>query len=113
MLVPLKFRKSGRAIPAVERPVGFEQATGGDGGAGAAVLGDHFESGQDVDQSHIDNIQGVFDRFLGRRTVNRRPPRLSASRGRLRNNAFESTALKCAKSTERPRATRSELVQLE
>ena len=112
MLVPLKFRKSGRAIPAVERLSDLSRRLGVMG-AGAAVLGDHFESGQDVDQSHIDNIQGVFDRFLGRRTVNRRPPRLSASRGRLRNNAFESTALKCAKSTERPRATRSELVQLE
>jgi len=35
------------------------------GGAGAAVFGDHFEAGRDVDQSHVDNIQGVFDRFFG------------------------------------------------
>jgi hypothetical protein len=35
------------------------------GGAGAAVFGDHFEAGQDVEQKHIDNIQNVFDRFLG------------------------------------------------
>jgi hypothetical protein len=35
------------------------------GGAGAAVFGDHFEHGRDVDQSHIDNIQNVFDRFFG------------------------------------------------
>jgi hypothetical protein len=35
------------------------------GGAGAAVFGDHFEAGQDVEQSHIDNIQNVFDRFVG------------------------------------------------
>jgi hypothetical protein len=35
------------------------------GGAGAAVFGDHFEPGQDVDQSHKDNIQNVFDRFGG------------------------------------------------
>jgi hypothetical protein len=35
------------------------------GGAGAAVFGDRFEHGQDVEQSHLDNIQGVFDRFFG------------------------------------------------
>jgi hypothetical protein len=35
------------------------------GGAGAAVFGDRFEHGQDVEQSHIDNIQSVFDRFFG------------------------------------------------
>jgi hypothetical protein len=35
------------------------------GGAGAAVFGDHFEAGQDVEQKHIDNIQNVFDRFFG------------------------------------------------
>jgi hypothetical protein len=35
------------------------------GGAGAAVFGDHFEAGQDVEQSHVDNIQSVFDRFAG------------------------------------------------
>jgi hypothetical protein len=33
------------------------------GGAGAAVFGDHFESGQDVDQSHMDNVQS--NRFFG------------------------------------------------
>jgi len=35
------------------------------GGAGAAVFGDRFEHGQDVEQSHLDNIQSVFDRFFG------------------------------------------------
>jgi hypothetical protein len=35
------------------------------GGAGAAVFGDHFEAGRDVEQSHVDNIQSVFDRFFG------------------------------------------------
>ena len=35
------------------------------GGAGAAVFGDHFEAGQDVEQGHVDNIQNVFDRFFG------------------------------------------------
>jgi hypothetical protein len=35
------------------------------GGAGAAVFGDHFEVGRDVDKSHVDNLQSVFDRFIG------------------------------------------------
>lgn len=35
------------------------------GGAGAAVFGDHFEVGSDVEQSHVDNIESVFDRFAG------------------------------------------------
>jgi hypothetical protein len=34
------------------------------GGAGAAVFGDHFETGRDVEKEHIDNIQSVFDRFF-------------------------------------------------
>ena len=35
------------------------------GGAGAAIFGDHFEAGRDVDQNHIDNIQDVFNRLFG------------------------------------------------
>ena len=35
------------------------------GGAGAAVFGDHFEVGRDVDKSHAANIKSVFDRFMG------------------------------------------------
>ena len=35
------------------------------GGAGAAVFGDHFETGRDVETEHLDNIQSVFDRFFG------------------------------------------------
>ncbi len=35
------------------------------GGAGAAVFGDKFEHGQNVDQSHLDNIQGIIDRSYG------------------------------------------------
>jgi hypothetical protein len=35
------------------------------GGVGAAVFGDHFEAGRDVDQSHVKNVQNVFDRFFG------------------------------------------------
>ena len=36
------------------------------GGAGTAVFGDQFEAGRKVDQSHLDNIQSVFDRFNAR-----------------------------------------------
>ncbi len=35
------------------------------GGAGAAVFGDRLEHGQNVDQSHLDNIQGILDRSSG------------------------------------------------
>ena len=35
------------------------------GGAGAAVFGDKLEHGQNVDQSHLDNIQGILDRSYG------------------------------------------------
>ena len=34
------------------------------GGAGAAVFGDHFEVGQDVDKGHVANIRSVFERFM-------------------------------------------------
>ena len=36
-------------------------------GLGSAVFGDRFEPGRDVDQSEIDGLQDVFDRFLGPR----------------------------------------------
>jgi hypothetical protein len=32
---------------------------------GSAVFGDRIEIGRDVEQSHIDSLQEVFDRFLG------------------------------------------------
>jgi hypothetical protein len=35
------------------------------GGAGAAVFGDHFETGRDVEKEHVDNIEIVFNRFFG------------------------------------------------
>src|SRR5262245_56653734 len=35
------------------------------GGAGAAVFGDRFEVGREVEQDHLDNIQGVFANFFG------------------------------------------------
>jgi hypothetical protein len=37
------------------------------GGAGTAVFGDQFEAGRAFDQSHLDNIQSVFDRFFNAR----------------------------------------------
>jgi hypothetical protein len=35
------------------------------GGVGAAVFGDRFEAGRDVEPSHLDNIESVFERFSG------------------------------------------------
>ena len=35
------------------------------GGAGAAVFGDRFEHGQDVDESHLNHIHGVLDSSHG------------------------------------------------
>jgi hypothetical protein len=35
------------------------------GGAGAAQFGDRFEHGRDVEQSHLDSIQSIFDRTFG------------------------------------------------
>jgi len=34
-------------------------------GAGAAVFGDRLEADRDVEQSHLDSLQQLFDRFLG------------------------------------------------
>jgi hypothetical protein len=33
-------------------------------GAGAAVFGDRLEAGRDVEQSQIDSLQQLFNRFL-------------------------------------------------
>jgi hypothetical protein len=35
------------------------------GGAGAAVFGDRFEVGRDVEQGHLDNVQSLFANFPG------------------------------------------------
>jgi hypothetical protein len=35
------------------------------GGAGAAVFGDQLEVGRDVEQSQLDSLQEVFNRFAG------------------------------------------------
>ena len=32
---------------------------------GAAVFGDRFEVGRDVEQDHLESIQSVFERFFG------------------------------------------------
>jgi len=40
-------------------------ALGLKGGAGSAVFGDRLEPGSDVQQSQLDSLQKVFDRFLG------------------------------------------------
>ena len=34
-------------------------------GVGTAVFGDRFEVGRDIEQGHVDNIQGLFDRYFG------------------------------------------------
>ena len=35
------------------------------GGVGATAFGEHFDHGQDVDQGHLQNIQGILDRSHG------------------------------------------------
>jgi hypothetical protein len=44
------------------------------GGVGAAVFGDWFEAGRDVEQSHIDNIQRLFDQTSGLGGASPAPP---------------------------------------
>lgn len=41
------------------------QLPGQASGFGSAVFGDRFEIGRDIDQGQIDNLQEMFDRFLG------------------------------------------------
>ena len=41
------------------------QLPGQTSGLGSAVFGDRIETGTDIDQSQIDSLQEVFDRFLG------------------------------------------------
>jgi hypothetical protein len=43
----------------------LSEQLGRKGGLGAALFGDHFEAGQDVEKSHADSIQSVFDRYFG------------------------------------------------
>jgi hypothetical protein len=45
----------------------LSEQLGKKGGIGAAVFGDHFEAGRDVEKSHVDSIQDVFDRYFGAR----------------------------------------------
>jgi hypothetical protein len=44
---------------------GQAQLPGQTSGLGAAVFGDQLEAGRDVDQSQIESLQEVFDRFMG------------------------------------------------
>jgi hypothetical protein len=43
----------------------LSEQLGRKGGLGAALFGDHFEAGQDIEKSHADSIQSVFDRYFG------------------------------------------------
>jgi Bacterial protein of unknown function (DUF937) len=51
--------------PSMKELSDLSEQLGTKGGVGAAVLGDHFEVGQDIEESHVDNIQSVFDRYFG------------------------------------------------
>jgi len=52
---------------------GQVQLPGQTSGLGSAVFGDQIETGGDVDQSQIESLQEVFDRFIG--TTRRSDPR--------------------------------------
>jgi hypothetical protein len=51
--------------PQVKELSDLSKKLGAAGGVGAAVFGDRFEHGREVDQGHLDNIQSVFDQFFG------------------------------------------------
>jgi hypothetical protein len=61
----------GRQSPSQEPPPSMKELSdlseqlGGKGGVGAAVFGDHFETGREIEKRHVDNIQSVFDRYFG------------------------------------------------
>jgi hypothetical protein len=55
----------GRQSPQIKDLSDLSKQLGVMGGAGAAVFGDHFETGRDVEKEHVDSIQSVFDRFFG------------------------------------------------
>ena len=50
--------------PRVKELSDLSRKLGAAGGVGAAVFGDQFEPGREVEQSHLDNIQSVFDQFF-------------------------------------------------
>jgi hypothetical protein len=51
--------------PSMKELSDLSEQLGGRGGVGAAVFGDHFEVGRDVEKTHVDNIQNVFNRYFG------------------------------------------------
>jgi hypothetical protein len=51
--------------PSMKELSDLSEQLGRRGGVGAAVFGDHFETGREIERSHVDNIQSVFDRYLG------------------------------------------------
>ena len=53
----------GRQSPQMKDLSDLTKQLGVMGGAGAAVFGDHFEVGRDVEKSHLESIQTVLDQF--------------------------------------------------
>jgi hypothetical protein len=51
--------------PSMKELSDLSEQLGRKGGVGAAVFGDHFETGRDIEKSHVDSIQSVFDRYFG------------------------------------------------
>jgi hypothetical protein len=51
--------------PSMKELSDLSEQLGRKGGVGAAVFGDHFETGREIEKRHVDNIQSVFDRYLG------------------------------------------------
>jgi hypothetical protein len=61
---PLQMPQGRSASPPAKDLSDLSKQLGLMGGAGAALFGGRLDHGQDVDRSHLDNIQSVFDRFL-------------------------------------------------
>jgi hypothetical protein len=62
---PLRMPQGRTASPPAKDLSDLSKQLGLMGGAGAALFGERLDHGQDVERSHLDNIQSVFDRFLG------------------------------------------------
>jgi hypothetical protein len=64
--VPRKFLRDDRdSHPQLKDLSEMSRQLGVMSGVGAAVFGDRFEVGRNIEQGHVDNIQGVFDRYFG------------------------------------------------
>ena len=61
---PLQMPQGRSASPPAKDLSDLSKQLGLMGGAGAALFGGRLDHGQDVDRSHLDNIQSVFDRFF-------------------------------------------------